>query len=230
MSSVAATSASTIRTLEELNSTTRTSGSSLGQDDFLKLLVAQMANQDPLEPTGNAEFLAQMAQFTMLEQIKEMGESFATSQAYSMIGKYVYVQDGNDLVFGKVDGVVKENGINYLMLGGEMYDMTKVVGIVDSSTMETGLDEKILQSASLIGQTVTATVTAADGTKTTITGEVSRIVVKDGTIYAVVDEKEIPISNITEISASGETEAPTDETEAPTDDTELPADTETTNI
>ncbi len=223
MSSVAATSASTIRTLEELNSTTRTSGSSLGQDDFLKLLVAQMANQDPLEPTGNAEFLAQMAQFTMLEQIKEMGESFATSQAYSMIGKYVYVQDGNDLVFGKVDGVVKENGINYLMLGGEMYDMTKVVGIVDSSTMETGLDEKILQSASLIGQTVTATVTAADGTKTTITGEVSRIVVKDGTIYAVVDEKEIPISNITEISASGETEAPTDETEPP-------ADTETTNI
>ena len=229
MSSVAATSASGIRTLEELKRTTHTSGSNLGQDDFLKILMAQMANQDPLEPTGNAEFLAQMAQFTMLEQIKEMGVNFATSQAYSMIGKYVYVQQDNNLIFGKVDGVVKENGINYLMLGGEMYDMTKVVGIVDNSSVETGLDEKILQSASLIGQTVTATVTAADGTKTTITGEVSRIVVKDGKICAVVDGKEVPVSNITEIS-TGTAETPAGGTETPADDTEPPTDTEPVNI
>ena len=225
MSSVAATSDSTIRTLEELNKNTRTSGSSLGQDAFLKLLAAQMANQDPLEPTSNEDFLAQMAQFTMLEQINEMGESFSTSQAYSMISKYVYVQDGEDLVFGKVDGVVKENGINYLMIGGEMYDTTKVVGIVDS-TEDTGLDEKILRSASLIGQTVTATVTAADGTKTTITGEVSRIVVKDDKIYAIVDGKEVPVSNITEISTGGTSEPPVDEAETPADDTELPTDTD----
>ena len=66
----AANQASNVRTLEELNRT-RNTGKSLGQDDFLKILVAQMANQDPLEPTGNAEFLAQMAQFTMLEQLKE---------------------------------------------------------------------------------------------------------------------------------------------------------------
>ena len=94
MSSVtAANQTSAVRTLEDLNRT-RSAGKSLGQEDFLKILVAQMANQDPLEPTGNAEFLAQMAQFTMLEQIKEMSMSFSTSQAYSMVGKYVYVQDG----------------------------------------------------------------------------------------------------------------------------------------
>ena len=203
MSSVAASSASTIRTLEELSSTKRTSGSSLGQDEFLKLLVAQMANQDPMEPTGNAEFLAQMAQFTMLEQIKDMSNSFETTQAYSMIGKYVYVQDGDALVFGKVDGVVKEDGINYLMVSGKTYDMTKVAGIVDSSTVDTGLDEEILKSASLIGQTVTATVKAEDGTTSTITGEVSKIMVKDGNIYAVVDGNEVPISSITEISKGG---------------------------
>lgn len=210
MSSVAASSASTIRTLEELNSTTRTTGKSLGQEDFLKLLVAQMANQDPLEPTGNGEFLAQMAQFTMLEQIKEMGQSFSTSQAFSMIGKYVYVQQGNDLIFGKVDGVVKENGVNYLMVGGEMYDATKVVGVVDSSTVDSGLDQNILQSAHLIGCTVTATVTADDGTVSTVTGKVSRIVVKSGVIYAVVDGKEVPVSNITEISVGESAQTPGD--------------------
>ena len=225
MSSVATTSASVIRTLEELNNSTRTTGSSLGQDDFLKLLVAQMANQDPMSPTSNEDFLAQMAQFTMLEQIKEMGQSFLSSQAYSMIGQYVYVQDGDNLIFGKVDGVVKENGVNYLMIGGEMYDLASVAGVVDSSTVGGGIDDEILQSATLIGCTVTATMTAEDGTKTTVTGEVSRIVVKDGVIYAVVDGKEIPVSSITEISADG-TETPTDGTETPAEDTELPADTE----
>ncbi len=225
MSSVAATTTSVIRTLEELNSTTRTSGSSLGQDDFLKLLVAQMSNQDPMSPTSNEDFLAQMAQFTMLEQIKEMGQSFMTSQAYSMIGQYVYVQDGDSLIFGKVDGVVKENGINYLMIGGEMYDLANVAGVVDSSTVGADLDDEILKSASLIGRTVTATVTAEDGTKTTVTGEVTRIVVKNGSIYAVVDGKEIPVSSITEISTGG-IQTPTDGTDTPAEDTELPTVTE----
>jgi len=94
MSNVTSTTVtSATRTLEELNKTRNTS-KSLDQDDFLKILVAQMSNQDPMEPTDNGEFLAQMAQFTMLEQIKEMSASFSSSQAYSMVGKYVYVQDG----------------------------------------------------------------------------------------------------------------------------------------
>jgi flagellar basal-body rod modification protein FlgD len=196
----AASQASTTRTLEELNKT-RNTGKSLGQDDFLKILVAQMSNQDPMEPTGNAEFLAQMAQFTMLEQIKEMSASFSTSQAYSMVGKYVYVQNGDDgLIFGKVDGVVKEKGTNYLLIGGKTYDAADVAGVMDSTAVESGPGGDILESANLIGCTVTASVTAEDGTATPVTGEVSRIVVQDDTIYAVVGEQKIPVSDITEIS------------------------------
>ena len=196
----AASASSTIRTLEDLNNQNRTSGKSLGQDDFLKILVAQMSNQDPLEPTSNGEFLAQMAQFTMLEQIKGMSENFSTSQAYSMIGKYVYVQDGNNLIIGKVDGVVSENGVNYLMIGGETFDASKVAGVMDSSVFESNLDKEILQSANLIGCTVTASVAAEDGTVSTVTGEVSRIMIENGTIYAVVDGQNIPVSSITEIA------------------------------
>jgi flagellar basal-body rod modification protein FlgD len=196
----AASAASTIRTLEDLNNQNRSSSNSLGQEDFLKILVAQMANQDPLEPTSNGEFLAQMAQFTMLEQIRGMSESFSTSQAYSMIGKYVYVQDGNNLILGKVDGVVSENGVNYLMIGGEPFDASKVAGVMDSSVFESDLDKEILQSANLIGCTVTASVKAEDGTVSTVTGEVSRIMIQNGTIYAVVDGQNIPVSSITEIA------------------------------
>jgi flagellar basal-body rod modification protein FlgD len=201
MSSVTSTTVtSATRTLEELNKTRDTSSNSLDQDDFLKILVAQMSNQDPMEPTDNGEFLAQMAQFTMLEQIKEMSASFSSSQAYSMVGKYVYVQDGDDLIFGKVDGVVKEDGTNYLLIGGNTYDAANVAGVMDSSSVENSLDGDILESAGLIGRTVTASVTAEDGTTTPVTGVVSSILVQEGTIYAVVGEQNIPVSNITEIS------------------------------
>lgn len=195
----AANQMSDVRTLDDLNRT-RNTGKSLGQDDFLKILVAQMANQDPLEPTGNAEFLAQMAQFTMLEQIKEMSLSFSASQAYSMVGKYVYVQDGNDVIFGKVDGVVREGGVNYLMIGGNTFDSSQVVGVMDNSVVDGGLNGDILESASLIGRTITATMPAEDGTTATVTGMVTSILVQNGTIYAVVDEQNIPVSNITTIS------------------------------
>ncbi len=196
----AASAASSIRTLEDFQKQNRTGGKSLGQEDFLKILVAQMAHQDPLEPTSNGDFLAQMAQFTMLEQIKGMSESFSTSQAYSMIGKYVFVETDKGLILGKVDGVVSEKGKNYLMIGGEAFDASKVAGVMDSSVYESGLDKEILQSANLIGCTVTATVKAEDGTESTITGEVSRIMIQDGAIYAVVDGQNIPVSSITEIA------------------------------
>jgi flagellar basal-body rod modification protein FlgD len=195
VTSTAQTSAT--RTLEELNKT-RNTGSNMDQDDFLKILVAQMSNQDPMEPTGNAEFLAQMAQFTMLEQIKEMSASFSTSQAYSMVGKYVYVQDGDNVIRGLVSGVINEDGTNYLLIGDNTYDAANVVGVMDGALFEN--DSDILESASLIGRTVTASVTGEDGTTTPVTGKVTSIVVQDGTIYAVVGEQNIPVANITKIS------------------------------
>ena len=58
--------------------------SRLGQDAFLKLLTTQLANQDPLQPQENGEFLAQLAQFSSLEKltsietsIKELSAAFA---------------------------------------------------------------------------------------------------------------------------------------------------------
>ena len=54
------------------NSNTRSDASSLGQDDFLKLMMEQLQNQDPFNPTDNTQFISQMAQLTSVSGISEM--------------------------------------------------------------------------------------------------------------------------------------------------------------
>jgi flagellar basal-body rod modification protein FlgD len=61
----ATTSAETAQTLESANS----KQSEVSKDAFLQLLVAQIKNQDPLNPTDGAQFLSQLAQFSQLEQL-----------------------------------------------------------------------------------------------------------------------------------------------------------------
>lgn len=72
---------------------------SIDQEDFIKLFLAQLQFQDPLEPVDNREFLAQLAQFTSLEQSRQTSENTnellamnATSQALGLIGRSVDVQ------------------------------------------------------------------------------------------------------------------------------------------
>lgn len=61
--------------------TSLTTQGGLGQDAFLQLLVTQLKNQDPLQPQDNGEFLAQLAQFSTLEQLQQIGTSLDTMNA-----------------------------------------------------------------------------------------------------------------------------------------------------
>jgi flagellar basal-body rod modification protein FlgD len=92
----------------------------LGKDDFLKLLIGQMQNQDPLNPTDGAEYMGQMTQFSILEQITNLGQtmSAASSNEYdqnaiALIGKQIsYLRmDGSDLrtYTGTVESVTFTN-------------------------------------------------------------------------------------------------------------------------
>lgn len=86
----------TTPTQNRKTSSAKASGSNLGYDDFLKLLSAEMQYQDPLEPTSNTDYVAQMATFSQLEATLSMKESMSSSYdqttksaALSLVGKRV---------------------------------------------------------------------------------------------------------------------------------------------
>lgn len=76
-----------------LHSGTRTVKDDLGKDDFLKLLVAQMRHQDPLKPAENQEFIAQLAQFSALEQMINVGKAASLTNGLGLLGRWVHASD-----------------------------------------------------------------------------------------------------------------------------------------
>jgi flagellar basal-body rod modification protein FlgD len=95
------------------SATGEVSRSNLSQNDFIKLFMTELTFQDPLEPINNREFLAQMAQFTNLEQARLTNENIsnlvsinATLQSLSIIGKQVeIVTDSGSNITGTVSAV-----------------------------------------------------------------------------------------------------------------------------
>ena len=119
----------------------KSSNSSMDKDAFLKLLVAQMKYQDPLEPTSNTEYISQFATFSELEQMQNMSNTMELTRASALIGKTVIVQKTNDngvvsQDMGVVDYISFENGKAKIWVNGNSYDLDEVVEIDDNEYIE----------------------------------------------------------------------------------------------
>lgn len=113
----------------------RAASHALGKDDFLKLLITQMSNQDPLSPMENTEFIAQMAQFSSLEQMTNMNQSFErlstmmnTTAATNTIGRAVEIDLGDTTMTGIVEAVTRE-AAPQVKVNGQLYDMERVKAV-----------------------------------------------------------------------------------------------------
>jgi flagellar basal-body rod modification protein FlgD len=91
----------------------------LGKDDFLKLLVTQLRYQNPLEPMDNKEYIAQMAQFSSLEQMQNLNMQLANLSAISTIGKTAKAVVEQKEVESIIKGIAFEKGRVNLIIGDE---------------------------------------------------------------------------------------------------------------
>ena len=109
----------------------------LDKDDFLKILVTQLQHQDPTNPMQDREFIAQMAQFSSLEQMTNMSQNFAklsgvlnSSEAQAMLGRTVEIIDGDKAINGKVSQVVRGD-FPLVMVNGSFYDLAQVGKVLE---------------------------------------------------------------------------------------------------
>jgi len=202
----------------------------MGKEDFLLLLVTQLKYQNPLEPLENQDFSAQLAQFSSLEQLSNLNEtmeaSYATNillnqnisntMAASLIGKSVLAENDNFYhITGRDD-----------MLGYSLTDTAKNVTVrIVTQTGNTIYEENLGSMSSGVhsftwdGKDNSGN-DVSDGlymfeveaygvddqsvlNTTMTTGIISSVRFRDGEAYLVVDNVEIPLSEVSEIGYTG---------------------------
>lgn len=122
--------------------------SALGKDQFLQLLITQLRHQDPMNPVEDKEFIAQLAQFSSLEQMQNLNTNLgdmmlaqqkltSLGQATQMIGREVeLLTDAGESLFGTVSGVQFKNGWPEIVVDGKLYNFTEIVAIREGMTDE----------------------------------------------------------------------------------------------
>jgi len=111
------------------------------QMDYMKLLITQLQNQNPLEPLNNNEMASQLAQFSSLQQLESMNSTFAQvldianhTYANSLIGKEVSFLGETaagtiDILRGVVEQVYKEDGENLLIVGNYVLGLEDIISV-----------------------------------------------------------------------------------------------------
>jgi len=120
--------------------------SDLGKDAFLQLLVCQMQNQDPLNPSNDTEYVSQLAQFSQLEQLQNIGNETEKSQAFSLVGKHVIFQvtDSNGKTTypeGNVESVSLQGKKMKIFVNGTAYDYENLFKVIGDNAVNPAVNE-----------------------------------------------------------------------------------------
>lgn len=110
-------------------------GSLLDINDFFKLISAQLQNQSMFNPADDTQFMSQMAQFTTLQQIRDLSNVFQSTYAVSLIGKNVRVNGVDDSgvmrqTTGIVDKIDFQAGKAGLYVNGDYYQVSNIVEVL----------------------------------------------------------------------------------------------------
>ncbi len=133
------------QTASKTGTSSSTSKNELGKDAFLELLVTQMKYQDPLNPNTDTEYIAQLATFSQLEQLQNLGATTNNTQAFGLVGKTVMLKTETALgntsyITGKVDFVSMSGKKTQMSVDGKLYDFDQLDTVLsDDYVTEQGL-------------------------------------------------------------------------------------------
>lgn len=165
-SETASTAAKAAEAKADTSTSTTSATDDLDAESFLQLLMQQLSNQDPLEPMDNEDMLAQLAQFSALEQMTSLNDQFSDAatqletlsgnidqlnflSAQGMIGKYVEgVNEDGDIITGMVDSVTLDGSIVVLSVDDETLPMTGVMTIAAGAPTDTESDSAKVSAGS----------------------------------------------------------------------------------
>lgn len=185
-------------------------------DTFFQLLLAEMTNQDPLEPTSNTEFVSQLANFTALQTNSDSLHYNTVSYASSLAGKTVTVAtegtttDASGKTVKKTEtGVVTNVDISEdddvrITVGGKKYALKDVMYVNQTGSSDSSAAAGISRSdgayaVSLIGKKIMVTGTTADGEELLDEGVVQTVEYKDGEYRVVVNDLSFALDDVIKV-------------------------------
>jgi flagellar basal-body rod modification protein FlgD len=204
--------------------TATTPAQSLDKDDFLRLLTTQLRNQDPLNPISNADFIAQTAQFSSLEQLQKMNGALerltgqmggsATANAAALLGRVVTVngtpvglEAGRPVNLGYSLAASASSAVLVVQDGAGKVVRTMQLGQKGRGPHQVAFDGRDDQGRLLPSGSYVYRLVAVDGTGRVIpgtitgAGQVTGINVEDGQVVLMVGDQRVPWSNVVGVVA-----------------------------
>ncbi len=177
-------------------------------ENFYQLLVAEMQNQDPLEPTSNTEFISQMASFTALQSQQDSYDTQLQTYANSLVGKTVTVTDGDgDAVTGIVD-FVRHGDTPQVNINGKSYNLSAVSQVHDQGNQATSsIGDYGAFAAGILGKTVTVQAMDATGTTYVDKGQVSSLEIEKGNVRVIVNGYAYDVTDVVQVTETEQTAA-----------------------
>jgi flagellar basal-body rod modification protein FlgD len=180
---------------------TKGKGDDMSIETFYKLLMAEMSNQDPLDPMSNTEFISQMAAFTSLQVQQEALYYNNANYAQSLVGREVIVATntgvGIDVQNGIVSRVNFSGGDFSVTVNGNEYPLKNIMEVMNRGHgAPSGSDGSF--ATSLIGKYVTVG-WLDKGAPHRESGLVERIEIDSGVITVIIDNLSYPLQSVIKV-------------------------------
>lgn len=196
------------------------SNSMISVETFYKLLMAEMTNQDPLEPTSNTEFVSQLASFSALQTNTDSLYYNTIAYATGLAGKTVTIatqgssKDDLNIVTGVVSGVDISDEKNIeVVVNGERYKLKNVMNVVGagSNIIGTSMGSDGAYAVSLIGKNVTVNSLTESGSSVLDMGIVDSVEIVNGEYRVVVNGYSYGLSDVVKVTNPAEDTEKSDE-------------------